>query len=365
MSSTSSAPGGSDSLSKESQSGMVMIVSAVLTGLSTIVVLLRLYTRYVILGTAGADDWTMEAHYGLGRHLATLSQENVVRSLECLFAVIFSYNIGMNVIKVSFLLQYRRIFPSRTLRIVCFWGLVFVGLWTVIQGVLLSITCIPLATIQPSTASWCLDTLPIWEFTSSVGLITDFAIFLVPLPEIWKLPIASRQRIVLFGIFGLGFFVCIVSIIRIPTLQAASKAADPTADNVSAALWTLTELNAAILCSSLPVLRPLVFKSTGRGSKRTITGPNNPSKQGSKGEALELTTTSRRKTMRSTVTGLNNESSDELVTSTIDELIYVSGEPGSRRGAGYNTAALTDDNAAELGQAVQTWDYNDKRERTN
>lgn len=111
----------------------------------------------------------------------------------------------MNVIKVSFLLQYRRIFPSHALKVVCLWGLVFVGFWTICQGLLLSITCIPLATIQPSTASWCLNTLPIWEFTSAVGLITDFAIFLLPMPSIWKLPIQPRQRIVLFAIFGLGF----------------------------------------------------------------------------------------------------------------------------------------------------------------
>lgn len=55
----SSAPDGSDLFSKESQSGTVIIVTAVLTGLSTVVVLLRLYTRQFILKTAGADDWTM------------------------------------------------------------------------------------------------------------------------------------------------------------------------------------------------------------------------------------------------------------------------------------------------------------------
>lgn len=60
MSATSpSAPDGSDLLSTESQSGTVIIVTSVLTGLSTVVVMLRLYTRQFILKTAGADDWTM------------------------------------------------------------------------------------------------------------------------------------------------------------------------------------------------------------------------------------------------------------------------------------------------------------------
>lgn len=67
--------------------------------------------------------------------------------------------------------------------------------------------------------------------------------------------------------------------------------------------------------------------------------------------------------MRSVISG-PNESSDELVHSTIDEMIYGTGEPGSRSGAGYNTAVLTDENAAELGQgqAVKTWIYSDKRD---
>jgi hypothetical protein len=144
-------------------------------------------------------------------------------------------------------------------------------------------------------------------------------------------------------------------------------AADPTFNNVSAALWTLTELNVAILCSSIPVLRPLVFKSSRHGSRKTITGDaaHIGSKANSRADALELTSTSRRKTMRTTVIPGPNESSDELVNSTIDEMIYRSDELGSRPGADYNTAALTDDNAAELGQAqtvVKTWIYSDKRD---
>lgn len=52
--------------------------------------------------------------------------------------------------------------------------------------------------------------------------------------------------------------------VRVPTLRAAANPEDPTWDNVSAAMFTVSELNAAILCSSLPVLRPLFFKSIRR-----------------------------------------------------------------------------------------------------
>lgn len=54
--------------------------------------------------------------------------------------------------------------------------------------------------------------------------------------------------------------VCIISIVRIPTLRQGASSPDPTFTNVSTALWSLAELQAAIVCTSLPILRPIVAK---------------------------------------------------------------------------------------------------------
>lgn len=43
----------------ESRTALVYIVTAILTGTSTIIFGLRLFTRCFLLKTAGADDWTM------------------------------------------------------------------------------------------------------------------------------------------------------------------------------------------------------------------------------------------------------------------------------------------------------------------
>lgn len=119
--------------------------------------------------------------------------------------MILTYNLGLNIVKISFLFQYRRIFPNDTLHNICRWGLILIPIWTVIQLILLSLTCSPLELIVPSTHAWCLDTLPVWMTTSTVSLITDFAIFIIPLPLIWDLQIPRRQKVLVFGIFGLGF----------------------------------------------------------------------------------------------------------------------------------------------------------------
>lgn len=44
------------------------------------------------------------------------------------------------------------------------------------------------------------------------------------------------------------------------TLRGAVKSQDPPWDNVGAAIWSVIELNCAIICASLPTLRPLVAK---------------------------------------------------------------------------------------------------------
>lgn len=77
---------------------------------------------------------------------------------------------------------------------------------------------------------------------------------------LWNMPLLQRQRYLLIGIFCFGFIVVIISIIRIPTLRHGASSPDPTFTNVQTALWSLAELETAILCTSLPILRPIVAR---------------------------------------------------------------------------------------------------------
>ncbi|KAK2606771.1 hypothetical protein N8I77_005500 [Diaporthe amygdali] len=77
---------------------------------------------------------------------------------------------------------------------------------------------------------------------------------------LWMMPLLQRQRYLLIGIFCFGFIVVIISIVRIPTLRHGASSPDPTFTNVQTALWSLAELETAILCTSLPILRPIVAR---------------------------------------------------------------------------------------------------------
>lgn len=64
----------------------------------------------------------------------------------------------------------------------------------------------------------------------------------------------------LFAVFGLGFFTCIISIIRIRTLKVAASTDDPNWNNVDAATRSFLEVTITILAACLPTLRPIFSK---------------------------------------------------------------------------------------------------------
>ena len=169
------------------------------------------------------------------------------------------YNAAQIMTKMSFLFQYRRIFVEggRT-RVVCLYLIIFLGAWGITQEILVCFSCVPISVFIPSQAAVCIESLVVWYLTSAMNIVTDFIIFLVPLPVIRTLRLPRRQKIMVIGIFCLGFFTCVISIVRLFTLRASANSTDSTWDNVPSAYWSIVELNCGILCASLPSLRPLL-----------------------------------------------------------------------------------------------------------
>ncbi|KEY73986.1 hypothetical protein S7711_02581 [Stachybotrys chartarum IBT 7711] len=246
----------------ETQGPLLLGVAIGFVVASAVVLALRLYTRVWLIQTPGADDWT------------------IVLAMY-LYVAVLHYNVGMNVVKISFLFQYRRIFATQQVQTICFWALIGVVFWACLQAVLLGISCLPISFIVPSTADWCLDTLPVWYFSSAMSLATDILIFCIPLPSVLKLQLPIKQKVLVMFIFSLGFFVCIISVYRIWTLRDAVFSEDPPWDNVGAAMWSAIELNCAIICASLPTLRPLISKIVPGLSSIRSTGRDTYERYGS------------------------------------------------------------------------------------
>jgi hypothetical protein len=115
------------------------------------------------------------------------------------------YNLSQIVTKISFLLQYRRIFAENRTRAVCFWLMLFLIAWGVTQSILLGFVCVPVSIIYPKMADKCIQSLIVWYLTSIMNIVTDFIVFLVPMPAIRSLQLRRKQKILVTGIFCLGF----------------------------------------------------------------------------------------------------------------------------------------------------------------
>ena len=51
--------------------------------------------------------------------------------------------------------------------------------------------------------------------TSVIGIILDWAIWILPIPVVGRLKLPRRQKWGLMGVFGLGGMVCVVSVLRL------------------------------------------------------------------------------------------------------------------------------------------------------
>ncbi|KAG4281802.1 hypothetical protein FPRO06_10706 [Fusarium proliferatum] len=256
----------------ESRSGVVIGVSTFLMALSAVMVGLRLWCRRE-RQMLGLDDVTTVValacilgcgssivamtNYGLGRHVYTLSPQQITLYLRCFWISIVFYTYALFAIKLTFLIHYYRIMSVSNMRWLYLGALGFIILWGTYQGIGVFFFCIPIQSFWDSGVKGrCLPAQPtMWLISGIVHIVTDFAIIVMPLPIVWKLQLPRYQKIYLTGIFGLGTLTLAIAILRVQWL-------DPVADitwwNVTAALWSMAEIVSGITCACLPTFKPLL-----------------------------------------------------------------------------------------------------------
>jgi hypothetical protein len=86
---------------------------------------------------------------------------------------------------------------------------------------------------------------------------------------IWSLQIPRRQKVALLGILTIGWFVCVVSVLRLHALTVLSHHPDDrTYYSAATAYWSAIEMNLGIVCASLPALKPLIVTIIPRFATR-------------------------------------------------------------------------------------------------
>ncbi|KAL4870790.1 hypothetical protein BDV12DRAFT_44033 [Aspergillus spectabilis] len=252
----------------------VLPVSITFVCVATILVTLRLFTRIRLVSAPGWDDWFLllalltdyaffgvliaEHSYGLGRPQATVSPNDYRNQLKMLWISVPLYNLTLNLIKISMVLLYMRLFPTRTYRIVLTILLVLIvcsGLWMVLGTLLV---CIPIQGFWDRTIPHhCLSRGVVWYLNAALQIAGDLVLVVLPMPQLLRLRIPLRQKICLMFIFALGLFVCATSVARLYSLVMLLRTTDITRHNGFVAIWSFVEANVALVCASLPTFRQL------------------------------------------------------------------------------------------------------------
>ncbi|CAJ2510296.1 Uu.00g061960.m01.CDS01 [Anthostomella pinea] len=179
--------------------------------------------------------------YGYGQHESTLTEHQRHEAFKSFYLCQITYKTSINLTKASILLLYLRIFSGvKWFRWTC---------------------CSPVTAAfdKTITQKTCMNNAHFWFANATWSVLTDIIVLFLPMPLVYALQIPRDQKVALVIVFTLGAFVVITSCLRITTLDIQATTTDPLYD-IASTMWTIIEMNVAVICACLPQIRPLIVK---------------------------------------------------------------------------------------------------------
>ncbi|KAL3482779.1 hypothetical protein BJX62DRAFT_221192 [Aspergillus germanicus] len=300
------------------QGPQLLIVGVILLVISCTVVGLRLWVRLHLKNSAGWDDWIMLSvlpfmvcstavailgtRYGWGYHIWDSKPGWRKPALMTSYFSQICLTTIMTLVKLSLLASYLRFLTIPLYRHLN-WGMItLVASWGIGRNSygfqhselltspsMVAFLVASLTACRPLRAYWDTELTPEADciddqartlaFTIS-NLVTDVMILILPIPTFWKLKLPIRERLALTGLMSLGLLACAASAVRLYYAHRIYHVTyDSSWEGYTLSLWILVETNLAVICASIPTLRPLVrgyfsdarlnSRSYGNGSSST------------------------------------------------------------------------------------------------
>ncbi|KDN72221.1 putative integral membrane protein [Colletotrichum sublineola] len=192
--------------------------------------------------------------FGLPLHMTDAAGQ-LYYSIQMLYVVI------LILVKGAIVAFFRRIFPRRSFQIVVYIVLTVLVLHGLLFVLLIMFECTPVASIwDRSLDRKCIDINAVTLASAVLSIVEDFVILAMPIPELRRLKLTRKQKTAVVLLFSLGSFTCITSMVRIRWLSIFVDPYDMTWERVDLVNWSVAEISSALLCGSLPALRPLFKK---------------------------------------------------------------------------------------------------------
>ncbi|KAH6605878.1 integral membrane [Trichoderma cornu-damae] len=267
-----------EAINDESQYPTIIIICVVLSVVSIAVVGARLYIRYTARGLA-SDDWVsalsvvfaliysilciVQTRYGLGLPIRDRPAANLIPYTRVNFAGRPIYQVGISFFKIALLISYLRLLKGtdqKNYRMVVFVTIVLVFLGHLGSALSLIFACRPVdKSWNPLKQGTCLAPGPSFTAYAVVTIVSDIVVAILPLPVLLKLNVRLAKKLGLIGIFLLGLFTTICSILRYTQINRISNG---DGNSTMLVLWGTIEFNVGFqnMVSSLPFLAPVFLR---------------------------------------------------------------------------------------------------------
>ncbi|KAK0719234.1 hypothetical protein B0H67DRAFT_149203 [Lasiosphaeris hirsuta] len=282
MSSTTDAA--TDPKNGESLSDIIVVCAVVMTTLASFTVGLRFYVRGKLLRAIRKEDWFIlvalmssiissgfvikESRVGFGRHMATVSAEEMISYTHASYFMTLFYNLSLFLTKISILIMFLRVLTHEYIRKATYATLGLVVVYNVWAFGMYFTMCIPIQRMWDRSIPGYCHPLDVWWALTYLHIVTDFMIFCLPIPVVATMTIPMRQKASLLLVFCVGFFVCLISVLRTIWLNQLLYMSDVTWELVSIGNWSVVEVNTAIVCACVMTLKPLLRKLFGPLAQR-------------------------------------------------------------------------------------------------
>ncbi|KAJ5967134.1 Nucleic acid-binding OB-fold [Penicillium viridicatum] len=193
---------------------------------------------------------------GYGRDIWTISFSNITFILKYNWIVEMLYVGAITSIKMAFLNLYLYIFPNFGLRnaIYIVMGIVVAYFFAFLEGICFN--CLPTSWTGETKGS-CFDFNAFGIACAVINIVLDVTVIALPLHEIMKMNLRPMKKALVMLMFCTGFFITIVSIIRLKSVVTFAYTTNTTYDFVPVAYWSLIESYTAVFCVSMPAVRRL------------------------------------------------------------------------------------------------------------
>ncbi|KAI0549702.1 hypothetical protein F4679DRAFT_246879 [Xylaria curta] len=179
--------------------------------------------------------------------------------LKLAFATSVLYFTIAGATKLGILFMYYRVFHvSSAFRYQLFLSASLVVGWWVGCTVATLTNCIPLEWSWINSLAdprYCFNYNIFWMASGACEILLDVLILTLPISVVVRLQFSLKQKLTVSGIFLLGGFVVVTGFIKV-ILGYPQGSRVPSYSNTE--VWTTVHTGIAIVCSSLPILNPLL-----------------------------------------------------------------------------------------------------------